>query len=142
MVRRTRAGIGLVLAGALASWLLASTALGASTVRPTVEVLGFRASGSRLVEPGGTIERACNPRRLVASVAIKGARKGALLQRRWRLNGKLVKAASAPWKWGSKRRIVHFQILNPDTLPRGRYQIAVRVSGARWKVASVRLACG
>lgn len=109
--------------------------------RPSIEVTGFRASGSRIVESGGTIQRACDPRRLIAYVEFKNVRRGALVKRRWRLNGNLVKATNVVWDHGLKRRVVRLTIFNPHTLPHGRYKIAVRAAGTRWAVGTVRLAC-
>jgi hypothetical protein len=125
---------GLAAGGPIATEANAATARGA-------EILGFRAGGSRLVEPGGTIVRACAPRRLVAQVAIRGVRRGALVQRRWRHDGELVKGIGGPWRHGGKRRVVRFQLVNPDSLPGGRYQLAVKVPGKRWVVARVQITC-
>lgn len=108
--------------------------------RPSVEITGFRAGGTR-VEPGGTIERACNPKRLVAYVAFENVRRGTLVKRRWRLNGNLVKGTSVAWDHSRRRRVVRVQLFNPQTLPGGRYKLAVRVTGARWTVGTVRLEC-
>lgn len=132
----------ILLSSVLCATLSVPAGLAANSKRrPAVEITGFRAGGSALVEPGGTIERACNPRRLVAYVAFNGVRQGALITRRWRLNGNLVKATSVAWDHGRVRRLVPLQIVNPNTLPRGKYQLAVRAAGTRWTVASIRLAC-
>ena len=92
--------------------------------------------------PGATIERACEPKRLIAYVAFKNVRRGALVKRRWRMNGNLVKATNVAWDHGRKRRVVRLVIFNPRTLPHGRYKIAIRATGApRWAVGTVKLAC-
>jgi hypothetical protein len=132
-----------VLVGALVVATLAVPAAmaGSSARRPSVEILGFRAGGSRMIEPGGTIARACEPRRLVAYAAFRNVRRGVLVRRRWRVNGELAKATSVVWDRGRRRAVVRLQIFNPETLPNGRYQIAVRAAGARWAVGSVKLTC-
>jgi hypothetical protein len=78
---------------------------------------------------------------LVAVIVVNGVRRGALITRRWRLNGNLVKATSITWDHGGVRRLVRAQIVNPNTLPRGRYQLAVRTAGTRWTTGWVRLEC-
>ncbi len=108
--------------------------------KPSVEITGFRAGGAR-VESGGTIQRACEPKRLVAYVEFKNVRRGTSVRRRWRLNGNLVKATTVAWDHGRGRRVVRVQIFNPQTLPRGRYKLAVRAAGAPWAIGTVRLAC-
>jgi hypothetical protein len=131
-----------LLSSLLCTSLCVSAGLAApSKRRPAVEIAGFRAGGSALVKPGGTIERACSPRRLVAYVEFTGIRPGALITRRWRLNGNLVKATSVAWNHGRSRRVVRVHIVNPNTLPRGSYQLAVRATGTRWTTGSVRLGC-
>lgn len=126
----------------LAAVLTVPAGLAASSKKrqPSVEITGFSAAGAR-VAPGGTIERACEPKRLIAYVAFKNVRRGTLVKRRWRHNGDLVKATNVAWDHGRKRRVVRLVIFNPRTLPHGRYKVAVRAKGARWTVGTVRLAC-
>jgi hypothetical protein len=133
----------LLVSGVLLAALAVPAALaGTSKRRASVEITGFRASGSRIVDPGGTIERACAPKRLIAYVAFKNVRRGALVKRRWRMNGDLVKATNVAWDHSRKRRVVRLVIFNPRTLPHGQYKIAVRATGApRWTVGTVKLAC-
>lgn len=132
----------LLVSGVLLAALAVPAGLAGSPKRgASVEITGFRAGGSRMVKPGGTIERACAPKRLVAYVAFKNVRRGVLVKRRWRLNGNLVKATSVTWDHGRKRRVVRLQIVNPLSLPHGRYKVAVRAAGTRWAVGTVRLAC-
>jgi hypothetical protein len=132
----------LLFSGALLATLVVPAGLaGSPKRRPSVEITGFRASGSRIVEPGGTIERACEPKRLIAYAALKNVRRGALVKRRWRLNGNLVKATNVAWDHGRRRRVVRLTIFNPQTLPHGTYKFAIRATGARWTVGTVKLAC-
>ena len=132
----------LLFSGVLLAALLVPAGLaGSPKRRPSVEITGFRASGSRIVEPGGTIERACEPKRLIAYVAFKNVRRGTPVKRRWRHSGDLVKATNVVWDHGRRRRVVRLTIFNPQALPNGRYKIAVRAKGARWAVGTVKLAC-
>lgn len=129
---------GAVLAVTLA--VPAGLAQSSKKRRPSVEITAFRAGGAR-VEPGGTIQRACEPKRLVAYVEFKNVRRGTIVKRRWRHNGDLVKARTVAWDHSRQRRVVRLVIFNPQTLPHGRYKLAVRAQGARWTVGTVRLAC-
>lgn len=132
----------VLLSGVLAAALAVPAGLARSSKksRPSVEITGFRAGGNR-AEAGGTIKRACEPKRLIAYVAFKNVRRGTPIKRRWRHNGDLVKATNVVWDHNRRRRVVRLVIFNPRTLPHGRYKLAVRAKGARWTIGTVRLAC-
>jgi hypothetical protein len=139
--RTFRILVVLLSAALFAAVAVPAALAGSSKRRPSIEITGFRASGSRVVEPGGTIEKACEPKRLIAYVALKNVRRGALVKRRWRLDGSLVKATNVVWEYGRKRRVVRLTIFNPQTLPHGVYKLAIRATGARWTVGTVKLEC-
>jgi hypothetical protein len=139
---RVRRLAGLAALAALVAALLASANLAAPhEPSPPVEILGFRAGGSGLVAPGGTIERACQPKRLVVKVAVKNVRRGALVIRRWRVDGALTKGMRSAWNHDRRRHVVAYAIQNAETLPSGSYRFAIKVPGRRWVVGGVRLAC-
>lgn len=107
-------------------------------------VLGFSLRGSpgSLVEPGSTLRpRNCKPRRLFAFVEMKGVRRGALLTWTWRLNGGIVTRYERVWDHGRQRRVERLVLSNSLGLPRGTYQLAVKVPGKGTALGKVDLRC-
>jgi hypothetical protein len=132
--------VALVLA--LAAALPAVSAPGPKA--KTVEVLGFstRGSATKLAEPGSTLEtRNCKPRSLYAFVAMRRVRAGALVTITWRHAGRVVTRYAEPWAHGTKRRVVRYALPNSLGLPKGSYQLAVKVAGKGTTIAKINLSC-
>ncbi len=144
---RTRHAFALSLTVGLSVLAAAGLSAPQAAAAPprNVEILGFSLRGNtsvaNLVEPGGTIRiRQCR-RRLFVYAAFTGIRPGMEVRRVWRRNKALVRAIEKPWEFGRKRRVQRFYLQNALRLPKGTYQVSIKVPGKRAAVARVRVVC-
>jgi len=77
----------------------------------------------------------------LAFVAVGNVRRGALLIWTWRLNGRTVTRYERVWNHGRQRRVERVVLANFLTLPRGTYQLALRVPGRGTAVGHIRIGC-